>query len=774
MSKIDLKIIKAEKLLPKEISSLFIPSLDFSKIIDRDTVYLIGPKGAGKSMVLNYLSFPVQIERFNQRILHEYDHSFLGIYLRCNEHYFGSEKEILGEHGIPQEIWKKRFVHLFNITVCEILIKQLIVIKEKVFFIITTSEEEIICNEIKEIFNLTSKPNFNEIQKSIRSKIKDIRKTSITETIVGECTGTSQLAELQNFLQESIKEFNEKMLVILLDEYHELSEYQQKVLSDIISVRKPLFKIASLPVGFTTSRISTGMYLDFSQDYHIVNIGAHNITPGSPEQTQLQEFFKLMVDRRLENTNATVEKLLDGEPKSLKNDNEKPDYSGLTNFVILSGGNAKTFLDLLDMTISKWDGSTPFASRKIQQIAVKEFARKRMDGIDYIPTISVYIFRALILKIGLWFQNYLKNTRRNYLQIGIKDPENISKETLEILSIAIKRSYLMTPVFARYSRDKIKLLSITLNNDLLPYFDLPLTTHQVKEITAQGLENLVDKRSVISGTKIEFGEKNFQPIPSSETLIPYLGFVDEIVDHIKKDQLAIFIGSGLSTELGYPTGKELAEMIAKHFRIEYTGEDISTIAERVILRRSKMDVIRFIKSELEQSKKKESKSYNKLADLGVKIFFTTNWDTSIEDALTNKGHKFQKIVKDESISLAASDSTLVYKIHGDFDNLDMFVITNDDVMNEDNTRPGIINSLKDAFLRKNFLFIGYSMSDLDFKTISHLIEKHQGEFKLTSYATVLEGPDEKSDVLKAKKIMSLNIRGDILISAIHEKLGELK
>ena len=774
MPRIDLKITKAERLLPHEISSLFIPTLDFSKIIDRDTIFLMGPKGAGKSMVLNYLSFPVQMERFNSGKLEEYDESFLGIYLRCNEHYFGNEREIVDENNSPKNVWGIRFIHLFNLTVSEILVKQLAIIKENNFFAITNDEEVNICNEIKEIFNLTSELKFVELRKSIRTKIRDVRKTNIAEFIPEECTGISQLAEIQNFLQESIKEFNEKMLVILLDEYHELSEFQQKALSDIMSVRKPLFKIASLPVGLTTSRISDNMYLDFSQDYQVVNIGARNVTPGSSEQTELHDFFTLMVNKRLESANITLEELLDGEPKALKKEDEKQDYSGLTNFVILSGGNAKTFLDLINMTISKWNGSTTFIPRKIQQITVKEFAREQMDGIDYIPAISVYLFRSLILKIGLLFQNLLKDTKRNYLQIGIKDPEKISKETLEILTIAIKRSYLMAPAFERFSRDKIKLLSLTLNNNLLPYFDLPLTTWQVKEITANDLENLIDKRSFIFGTKIEFDEKKLQPISSSETLIPHLEIVDEIVDHIKKDELAIFIGSGLSTELGYPTGGELSKRIAKNFRMEFTGEDLSTIAERAILKRGRSEVIKFIKSDLEQSKKKESKSYNKLADLGVKIIFTTNWDTSIEDAFTSKGRKIHKITRDESIPLAPSDSILIYKIHGDFDDPGMFVITEEDVLNEDNSRPGIILSLKDAFLRKHFLFIGYSMSDLDFKSIFHLIKKHQGKFNLTSYATVLDGPEEKFDVLKSKKIMPLNVRGDILISSIHEKLGEIK
>ena len=770
LSKIDLKITKAEKLHPYEISSLFIPSIEFDKIIERETVFLMGPKGAGKSMVLNYLSFPVQLERFKKNELSQFDKSFLGIYLRCNEHYFGNEKEILDEYGNPKEVWKKRFTHIFNLTVVEILSSHLTILKEHQMIKISDDEEKETCEEIKENFNINCESNFKQVRKEIRSKIKQIRRTDLNRVNVEEYTSPSLLAELQNFLQEIIFDFKEKMLVILLDEYHELSEYQQKVISDIISIRKPLFKIASLPLGLTTARFSSDQHLDIIQDYHIVNIGSRNVTPESLEQKQLKEFFKKVANKRLEKSNITIENILDDDPLPLKSNEERLDYSGLDNFVILSGGNAKTFLDLLNLTILGWDRITPYIPRQIQQKSIKQFARDQMDGIDYIPAISVYFFRSLILKIGLLFQNYLKETKRNYLQIGIKDPEKLSKETLEILSIAIRRSYLMAPAFERYSRGGIKLLSVTLNNSLLPYFDLPLSTHQVKEISALDLENLIDKRSIIQGIKIQFDKNDLKPILTSETLIPHLEITDEIVEHVKNEELAIFIGSGLSTELGYPTGTGLAKMIATNYRLEYTGEDLSTIADRAIIKRSKIDVIKFIKTVLEESKKKESSSFNKLADLGVKIIFTTNWDTAIEDAFEKKGYKIQKIIRDESIPLATVDSTLIYKIHGDFENPDMFVITDEDVLNEDINRPGIINALKDTFLRKHFLFIGYSMSDLDFKTIFHLIKKHQGQFKLTSYATVLDGPEEKLAVLKSKGIIPLNVRGDILIGVIHEKL----
>ena len=122
---------------------------------------------------------------------------------------------------------------------------------------------------------------------------------------------------------------------------------------------------------------------------------------------------------------------------------------------------------------------------------------------------------------------------------------------------------------------------------------------------------------------------------------------------------------------------------------------------------------------------------------------------------------------DEHLSIVGNRKPLVFKIHGDFDHPNLFVITNDDSTNIENTRRAIVTSLENSLVRKHFLFLGYSMEDLDFNTIFRLVRNMQGKLPLTSYATAVDAPVEKLKVLKDKGIISLPMTGGKLIDVIH-------
>lgn len=771
MVKIDLRITPTERLLTEEIHSLFTPSLKFEEILERETVFIMGPRGSGKSMVLNYLSTPVQIERLKSNSLIKYDESNLGIYIRCNEHYFGTEKELLDEINRPQESWQRRFTHIFNLTACEIIVKYLESFKEHPLIKINSQEEKDTCTELSEILDFENQYNFNDLRKRIRNEIKNFSKRNDPQLVERNLTINSFLAGVQNILQESIHDFKNRWLVILLDEYHELTEAQQQIISEILSVRKPIFKIATLPLELTTDRQTHDRYIEHTRDFKFVNIGTKNLTPSSDDVSEFKNFLSSMANKRLSNYGYEVEKLLnDPTPSSVTQQDPKSDYAGFESYVVLSSGNTKTFLDLLNYTMSKWTGTGEYIPRSIQQSAVKEFARDMMDGIDFIPAISVYLFRSLILKMGLLFKNYLKDTKRPYLQMGIIDPQNLSENAINILSLAIRRSYLMAPASERYSRGGIKLFSLTLHNSLLPYFDLPLRTHQVFELTAADIEMIIDRRSSIVGTKIHMGGRDVKESQSQETLVPYLSAIHELAEHIQKKELVLFVGSGLSTELGYPTGRELAKKIADHFKIEYVGEDLPTIIERILSKRQRGDVIKFIRSELEKSRVRESKSYKMIVDFNLDEVFTTNWDNSIETEMKTRFPNVEKIVIDGHLLFAGMKTPLIYKIHGDFDHPDMLVITNGDSVTIEKTRPAIINAFKDKLFRKHFLFVGYGMDDLDFQTIFNVIKEMQNKVPLSSYATIVGMDEEKIEILRKKGIIPLPVKGDILINSLHEEL----
>lgn len=765
---IDIKPIPSDRLQTEEISTLFAPLTSYAKIIERESIFLLGPKGSGKSMILHYLSMPVQFERYKSGNPEPYDQNFYGIYVNCHKHHFDRTKEKLDGKGDPTEIWKENFTHIFNLTVCDVLFRDFSKLKNSPILKISDDEEINVCKKISQVLGYDEKNSFQFLRDEIRKAI-NFTYANMNKKLPSTLTVTSFISELQDIFTENISDFKGKWLSILLDEYHELTHFQQQTVNEIVSIRTPVFKIATLPPEFSIDREKADKFIQLISDFEVVEIGTKNISRNSPEFDSIKNFLKDIANKRLKPFDLDIESLLDTEiPKVTK----QPNYTGFENFVLLSSGNARTFLKLLNTTISSWRDSGKSIPYEIQQTAVRTFAQGLMASIDYIPKISPPLFRSVLLKIGLLFSNYLEQTKRSYLQIGIKDPQNLSDETYALLSLAIERNYLMEPFKERESRKGFKLESITLLNALLPYFDLPIKTHQVCEMTSQELENLVDTRSIIEGISVVLKNTSKQ-LKLTETLVPYLDVINELVTYTKNKELGIFVGSGLSTELGYPSGRELAKKIANHFRIEFVGDDLPTIAERVLEKRQRGDLIKFVRDELLNSKKKKSNSYTKLVELGFDEIFTTNWDTSIEEEFKKSFPHTEKIVRDGHLAIAGSRKPLVYKLHGDFEHPDMFVITSNDSLKIEKTRPAIINALKNSMFRKHFLFLGYDMEDLDFQTILNLINEIQGNVPLSSYAVTLAGSEEKKAILKSKGIIPLTIRGETLIDAIHDGVQKL-
>lgn len=765
---IDIKPIPSDRLQKDEVSTLFAPLSTYEKITERESIFLLGPKGSGKSMILHYLSMPVQFERYKSGQQNGYDKNFFGIYVNFHKHHFDRTKEKLDKNDLPTEIWNENFIHIFNLTICDVLFRDFSRLKDYPIIEITNIEEITVCKKISQILGYDEQNSFEHLREKVRQEINSVY-SNMDKKISTTITVTSFISELQEVFEENISQFHGRWLSILLDEYHELTHFQQQIINEIVSIRTPVFKIATLPPEFSINREQDDKFIQLRSDFEVVEIGTKNISRNSPEFESVKNFLQDIANRRLKPFNLDIVELLTATiPTNVK----ESDYSGFENFVLLSSGNARTFLKLLNTTISLWSGSGKSIPYDIQQKAVHKFAQSLMASIDYIPKISPPLFRSIILKIGLLFSNYLEKTKRPYLQIGIKDPQNLSEETYALLSLAIERNYLMEPFKERESRAGFKLESITLLNALLPYFDLPIKTWQVCEMSANDLENLVDKRSIIENTSIVL-ESKFKQMKLTETLVPYLDVIDELIKYTKNNELGIFIGSGISKELGYPSSLELAKKIASHFRIEYVGDDLPTIAKRFLEKRQRGDLIKFIRDELFNSKKKKSNSYSKLVALGFDEVFTTNWDNSIEEEFKKTFPQTEKIVRDGHLAIAGSRKPMIYKLHGDFDHPDMFVITNDDSEKIETTRPAIINAFKNSLFRKHFLFLGYNMEDLDFLTIFNLINKFQGNVPLTSYAVTLTGSEEKKTILKSKGIIPLTIRGETLIDAIHDGVQKL-
>ena len=101
-----------------------------------------------------------------------------------------------------------------------------------------------------------------------------------------------------------------------------------------------------------------------------------------------------------------------------------------------------------------------------------------------------------------------------------------------------------------------------------------------------------------------------------------------------------------------------------------------------------------------------------LAKLPIKTYWTTNYDSLIEDSLKKNGKNpdVKKSVKDLSTIISKRDA-VVYKMHGDISNASDVVLIKEDYELYDLRNQLFSISLKRDLISKTFLFIGFSFED---------------------------------------------------------------
>lgn len=190
-------------------------------------------------------------------------------------------------------------------------------------------------------------------------------------------------------------------------------------------------------------------------------------------------------------------------------------------------------------------------------------------------------------------------------------------------------------------------------------------------------------------------------------------FVDKYVKEIKNNNAAMFIGAGFSKSTGFVDWKELMRSIADDLELDVEKEyDLVTLAQYCYNKYRNRSIINDTIYD-EFSKEKDIDDNHKIiAQLPILTYWTTNYDSLIEDALKDA----QRIVdvkcenKHLSLTLPHRDA-IVYKMHGDKSNPDEAILIKDDYEKYYRDHAQFITALSGDLISKTFLFIGFSFSD---------------------------------------------------------------
>jgi len=216
---------------------------------------------------------------------------------------------------------------------------------------------------------------------------------------------------------------------------------------------------------------------------------------------------------------------------------------------------------------------------------------------------------------------------------------------------------------------------------------------------------------------------------------PIDSFIDTYVQALHDHNAAVFAGAGLSIPAGLVDWKGLLKNIARDVGLDIKKEDdLITVAQfHVNERRSRHQINQALIHEF-ATRAKLTDNHKILASLPVRTYWTTNYDTLIEESLKQAGKTPDvKITVENLATTLPRRDRVVYKMHGDVSQPDKAVVTKDDYEAYSTVRHLFSMALQGDLVSKTFLFIGFSFNDPNLSYILSRIRLLLGENRRDHY-----------------------------------------
>jgi hypothetical protein len=190
-------------------------------------------------------------------------------------------------------------------------------------------------------------------------------------------------------------------------------------------------------------------------------------------------------------------------------------------------------------------------------------------------------------------------------------------------------------------------------------------------------------------------------------------FINDYLKHLINGDAAIFAGAGLSVGAGYVDWRGLLKDIAKEIDLEVDKEtDLISLAQFHVNERGGRGGLNQKIIEEFKEKAELSENHNILARLPIRTFWTTNYDSLIEDALTAASKRVDtKFAPSQLANPLYKREAVVYKMHGDANHPQQATLTKDDYEQYHKKNEGFITTLSSDLISKTFLYIGFSFTD---------------------------------------------------------------
>jgi hypothetical protein len=195
-------------------------------------------------------------------------------------------------------------------------------------------------------------------------------------------------------------------------------------------------------------------------------------------------------------------------------------------------------------------------------------------------------------------------------------------------------------------------------------------------------------------------------------------------------KLILFVGAGVSMNLGLPSWNDLVSKIAED--LDYDPAIFATygtplaLAEYYRMKKGSIGPLRsWMDREWHGSHIEIDKSaiHRNIAVGGFERIYTTNYDRWLEKAHEAHGIPFKKIVRAADFASESDSDRLIVKLHGDFDDDDSIVLDESSYFERLSFESPLDIKLRADVIGSSVLFIGYSISDPNIRLLFYKLTK---------------------------------------------------
>lgn len=224
-----------------------------------------------------------------------------------------------------------------------------------------------------------------------------------------------------------------------------------------------------------------------------------------------------------------------------------------------------------------------------------------------------------------------------------------------------------------------------------------------------------------------------------------------LIDDIVKGSCLPLVGAGFSMnahvqgDQHMPDWKGLTATLASIAGVspELPGPEVAAHYERKF---GRVGLIEAIRKALHVDLAAPGEAHQAFVKLPFDTVYTTNFDLLLEEACSMSRKPHRSLVGQQQLPFHGGTlMTSIVKMHGDLRHEEHIIITEDDYKHYFRRYPVIATHLSAMLITRTALFIGYSMSDPDFRNILKVVRSRLGRFLRMSYLVQFDASTEEFD-----------------------------